>query len=98
MIFEVRKGRECSATLAASLERITALQILSTEQAGLIELRGREVQALKELDGNWSLRLQNQTDLFLIEKSKLKTQKRKWLRIAISEAGLIAVLLAVLLL
>lgn len=97
MIFEVRKGRECSATLTASLERITALQILNHSQGQLIELRGREVANLKELDHNWSLRMDNQADLFFIEKSKLKEQKRKWLKIALSEAGLIAVLLVLLL-
>lgn len=98
MVFEVRKGRECSATLTASLERITALENLTHSQAGLIELRAKEVAALKDLDYNWSLRLDNTNKAFLIEKSELKQKVRRKNKVILAESGLIGLLVLILLL
>lgn len=97
MIWEVQKGRACDTALNFALQSIEAKNVLIDGQGKLIELRGRQIATLTELDQTWQMRMDNQADLFFIEKSKLKQQKRKWLKIALSEAGLIALLLAVFL-
>lgn len=96
MIFEVRKGRECSVALTASLERITALENLNHSQGQLIEIRGQEIARLKELDGIFTLRLSNQSELFQIEKSKLRAKIKKRNRIIFGQAAAIVVLVLLL--
>lgn len=96
MIFEVRKGRECSAALTASLERITALENLNHTQGQLIEIRGQEVRLINDLDKNWSFRLTNQSELFAIEKSKLKNKNKRKVKIIIVQSLIIVVLVIML--
>lgn len=97
LIFYAKKGKFCDSLSETHLKAITALQISDSQKGKVIELQSSLIENYRILDANWSESLQNQADLFLIEKSKLRSQKRKWLRISIAEAGLIAVLLIALL-
>lgn len=98
LIWMAQKGQFCDTAYTTALERITALQNLTHSQGQLIELRGREVATLKELDGNWSLRLQNQTDLYFIEKSALKAKVKKQRKTIFGLSGVSLILLAILVL
>lgn len=98
LIWLAKKGKFCDTLSKTHLNRITALENLTLTQGALIELRGREVAKLKELDSNWSDRLTNQNDLFQIEKSTLKTRIRKRNKIIVAETTVIGVLLLILLL
>jgi hypothetical protein len=98
LAYLAQKGKICDTALNSHLKAITALQNLNRASERLSQENAAQVATLKAQIGNLKDQNQNQQDLYTIEKSKLKQQKRKWIKIAISEAGLIALLVAVILL
>jgi len=97
LFFYAQKGKICDTTIKTQLEAITALQISDREKGELIVLKDARLKNYAILDENWSLRLQNQGDLFQIEKSTLRQKVKKRNKLIIGMAGTIAVLVAVIL-
>lgn len=93
-----QKSKTCDSALNFALETLKAKDALVEGQGKLIELRGKEVAALKELDANWELRLDNTNKAFLIQKSELRKKVKKRNRIIFAESGLIGLLVLILLL
>lgn len=97
MIFEVRKGRECSLALVASIEAITALQISEGQKGRLIELQASQLENYRLLDANSEARMQNQTELFMIDRQKQKAKLKKRGRIILGQSVAIVVLVVLIL-
>lgn len=96
MIFEVRKGRQCDTAMNFALQSIESKNVLIDGQGKIIELRGQQIENYALLDQNWSLRLTNQSDLFMIEKSNLKKKIKKHRKIIVGQGLVIAILLALI--
>lgn len=97
LTYETRLGRSCSELSASqdSLIQAQSLELVAGDK--LMKLQGSQIANFEFRNDQQNARFDNAQELFAIEKSKLKVQKRKWLRIAIAEGGLIAVLLIALL-
>lgn len=98
MIFEVKKGRTCADALNSALETLKEKDSVIHGQGKLIELRGKEMASLKELDRNSGLQRDNLVKTHEVDKSLLKTKVRKRGRIIAGQSGLIAILFLVLIL
>jgi hypothetical protein len=98
LLWMAQKSKTCDSALNFALETIKAKDALVEGQGKLIDLRGKEVATLKELDANWELRLDNTNKAFLIQKSELKQKVRRKNKVILAESGLIGLLLLILLL
>lgn len=96
MIWEVQKGRACDTALNFALQTIESKNVLIDGQGKIIELRDQQIENYALLDANWSARLQNQTELFQIERSNLKQKIRKRNKILVGQGLVIAILLALI--
>lgn len=77
MTFEVARGRECSALVDGLNFEILALKSVTLSQDKAITLQKDQIQSYAILEGNLKAQNQNQSDLFFIEKSKLKGKIKK---------------------
>lgn len=87
-----QKSKACDTALNFALQTIQQKDALIAGQGKLIDLRGKEVANLTELDRNSQLQRENLVNTFNLEKSKLKAQKQKWRRVAFGQAVVIVII------
>jgi len=98
LAFLAQKGKICDSLSETHLKAITALQISDQQKGQVIALQSSQLENYRILDANWSASMQNQADLFLIDKAQMRTKLKKRSLIIVGQSGIIVVLLAIVLL
>lgn len=96
MLFEIERGRSCDSLQKALNFEILALNAVSLSKDKAITLQKGQIQTYAVLEGNLRDQMQNQVDLFQIERSNLKQKIRKRNKILVGQGLVIAILVALI--
>lgn len=97
VIYLARKGRMLDSVVNASLTALEALRASITSKDKVISLQGEQLANYRLLVETLKATISNDRELAILEKAKLKAQKKKWIKVAGAEAVALVVILVLLL-
>lgn len=97
VIYLARKGKMLDSVVSASLNALEALRATITTKDKVISLQGEQLENYRLLVETLKATISNDRELGILERQKLKAQKKKWIKIAGVE-GIALVVLVILLL